>query len=80
MCCYCRGKGENHRLGHDSAHSVVTPVMVKGLASEKIVQISAGTLSCLALSAKGEVRGVSSACGPACGEVRGVSSACGPAC
>ena len=52
----CRGKGDNHRLGHDSAHSVATPVMIKGLFSEKIVQISAGTLNCLALSAKGEVR------------------------
>lgn len=53
---YCRGKGDNHRLGHDSAHSVATPVMIKGLSAEKIVQISAGTLNCLALSAKGEVR------------------------
>ena len=54
--CCCRGKGENHRLGHDSAHNVVTPVIIKGLATEKVVQISVGTLSCLALSTKGEVR------------------------
>lgn len=66
VCCCCRGKGENHRLGHDSAHSVVTPVMIKGLATEKIVQISAGTLNCLALSAKGEVRAMSTVCEHAC--------------
>ena len=50
-----RGKGENHRLGHGNTKLLHVPTLVKGLASENIVQVAMGTLNCLALTAKGEV-------------------------
>ena len=52
---YCRGKGENHRLGHGNTKNVLVPTLVKGLASENVVQVAMGTFNCLALTAKGEV-------------------------
>jgi E3 ubiquitin-protein ligase HERC2 len=52
---YTWGKGENHRLGHGNTKLLHVPTLVKGLASENIVQVAMGTLNCLALTAKGEV-------------------------
>ena len=50
-----RGKGEYYRLGTDSSTLVKEPQQIETL-TKKIVQVSVGSLHCLALTDSGEVR------------------------
>ena len=51
----CRGKGEYYRLGTDSSTLVKEPQQIETL-TKKVVQVSVGSLHCLALTDNGEVR------------------------
>eukprot|EP00118_Oscarella_pearsei_P022140 m.252836 g.252836 ORF g.252836 m.252836 type:complete len:3992 (+) comp40356_c1_seq2:177-12152(+) len=52
---YTWGKGDYHRLGHNSDSHIRSPRIVSGLKDIKIVHAAVGALHCLAVSDQGKV-------------------------
>ncbi|XP_052796353.1 E3 ubiquitin-protein ligase HERC2-like isoform X2 [Mya arenaria] len=51
------GKGDNFRLGHGTEEHVRLPKQIEYFGGQKIVDISVGSMHCLAVSEEGEVYG-----------------------
>ncbi|KAG0712551.1 E3 ubiquitin-protein ligase HERC2 [Chionoecetes opilio] len=49
------GKGDNHRLGHNSEEHVRHPKQVKGLAGKKVIQVGVGCMHVVVLTEESEV-------------------------
>lgn len=52
-----RGKGDNYRLGHGTEEHVRLPKQIEHFGGKKIVDISVGSMHCLAVSEDGDVYG-----------------------
>ena len=55
--CFCRGKGDNFRLGHGREEHVRHPRLVEGLTGRRVVWAAVGALHCLVLTDEGQVLG-----------------------
>lgn len=49
---YCRGKGDNHRLGHGSEEHVRYPRLAESLQGKRVVEVSVGSTHCVAFTDK----------------------------
>ncbi|KAK8398901.1 hypothetical protein O3P69_004178 [Scylla paramamosain] len=49
------GKGDNHRLGHNSEEHVRYPKQVKGLTGKKVIEVGVGCMHVVVLTEEGEV-------------------------
>lgn len=52
-----RGKGDNYRLGHGTEEHVRLPKQIEHFGGKKIIDISVGSMHCLAVSEDGDVYG-----------------------
>ena len=55
LLSFCRGKGDNYRLGHGTEDHIRQPKQIEALANKKVVDLVVGSVHCLAVTDKGEV-------------------------
>lgn len=53
-CCFFRGKGDYHRLGHGSDDHVRRPRKVSALQNKKVIDVACGSLHCVACTDTGK--------------------------
>lgn len=54
---FCRGKGDNYRLGHGTEDHARHPKQIEALSSKKVKDIALGSLHCMAITEDGELYG-----------------------